>query len=104
MVTTKHTPGPWQFVEQDRGRKFRVYINIHGSGGGEDIAQNIEFMNNARLIAATPDLLKAINRLLGDVPRKFPWGSNNRSGPMAGEDIAAAFAAIDKANKGPIGK
>lgn len=82
MTTTTHTPGPWA-----------TYIN----GGKDGWIANAEgdliacavrddtMAANARLIAAAPDLLAALQGLVGNKPR----------GPY--KDINAALDAIAKA-------
>ena len=61
----KHTPGPWIFKDADRDSgSFDI-----DSEEGFFIAETIsglghEEQENARLIAAAPDLLEAVNRLL----------------------------------------
>jgi hypothetical protein len=63
-MTTKHTPGPWSerirndldATIQGAGGEIVAFVNlIHCDGFGND---------NTRLIAAAPDLLAALKRLL----------------------------------------
>ena len=67
MINAQHTPGPWYVVGEDcEGRQ------IIASGNPEDnratvIAQTFicdEEQANARLIAAAPDLLEALEQAL----------------------------------------
>lgn len=70
MSAHKHTPGPWF------GRPYHDPILIQGcdevglciafscGGGGQ---KRDEFKANARLIAAAPDLLEALQELLASV-------------------------------------
>ena len=66
MTDTKHTPGPWRLgIRQPTSDKF-----IYGQNGEEiadcDMINNFPENNlaNARLIAAAPDLLNAVEHLL----------------------------------------
>ena len=66
-MTTKHTPGPWK-VGQYLGslRQFVIHMDVGDNGRGSDVAftsaafGNDETIANARLIAAAPDLLEAL--------------------------------------------
>lgn len=66
-----HTPGPWRHYDDE------IVQNINGSlgdptvcslvsAGGDAFADDEdEFMANARLIAAAPDLLEALQAIIG---------------------------------------
>ncbi len=69
------TPGPWKWFETEDGR-----CRINPEGGGLVIAEcavmepfSEEQRSNARLIAAAPDLLKALRslELSADLPAMF---------------------------------
>lgn len=73
---TTHTPGPWSFCSDSgfsskclRGVQHSKKAAVH-SGVGErpTIASHIENWNDARLIAAAPDLLVALRRIIRDTP------------------------------------
>ena len=73
---TKHTPGPWTMHPRfDDGAEVRSLASVawcsvastHGASGSQ-IIDVAEARANARLIAAAPDLLEALERL-------FRWGS-----------------------------
>ena len=69
MIETKHTPGPWIFYADlpstdpdwhivTTANRMRVLANVHiEPGNAMDIA-------NARLIAAAPDLLEALRKMM----------------------------------------
>ena len=70
-METKHTPGPWEIVCEGGGEPAAVYgqpKNIYASGlrvasmcgPGNDPAA---WLANARLIAAAPELLEALEHL-----------------------------------------
>jgi hypothetical protein len=94
MPETKHTPGPWAFTE---GRKdMRQASAVHKAGDKEfliahvicenmNMAQRTEDIANARLMAASPDLLVALQGFLHADPDVFA------------AELAAARAAIAKA-------
>ena len=96
-----HTPGPWEVYEQEDGsdsiRTIKNEINqpryvvIPDQGiCGKDVGQAEA---NARLIAAAPDLLEAVKRLIKDLEPAYMPGSIPGS-------IEAGCAAIAKAEGG----
>lgn len=76
---SKHTPGPWEANGLESppvpGRWMSVYA--YPEGGGFHLVASIEHAgvgleqarHNARLVAAAPDLLDALQRLVGDGTR-----------------------------------
>lgn len=75
MNTTKHTPGPWEVITKKSeyyGHKHAGFDARHPriiTDKGLAIANvvpwhGVEFAANARLIAAAPELLAALERLL----------------------------------------
>ena len=64
----KHTPGPWRL---DEGQSSRVYL-IDGKDGavGELVFAETRNPADARLIAAAPELLEALQELMDD---DAPW-------------------------------
>lgn len=95
----KHTPGPWaankdtafvRTADDDQYAVAAVY-GRSGNAGDDDIA-----IANARLIAAAPELLDALMKLLNAVR------SNNEGGTAKTQDQIfeeAGHAAIDAINK-----
>jgi hypothetical protein len=90
-----HTPGGWDFACDSYGkvqhsRKACVYTTVIGPNGGEQlvrVASRIDNWNDARLIAAAPDLLEALRGVL-------------RVADRATAEFDAARAAIAKATGG----
>ena len=90
-METKHTPGPWMFDATLKG---------DGSFGGSYIVSNnakktwplaeVYREDNARLIAAAPDLLEALKALVADLK---PYMGQGRMD----DKIRNAIAAIAKA-------
>jgi hypothetical protein len=83
-----HTPGPWTLQSWDSGRSQRIFANYYYVG----IAGNSDFtaeknMDNARLMAAAPDLLEALTEL---------YNHTKNDMQIAGLNISAKNA-IDKA-------
>jgi len=70
MTTAKHTPGQWTHAKHLIGDGYRVFVD-HGNGQDmHDAIADLETWQtdeqteaNARLIAAAPDLLEALERL-----------------------------------------
>lgn len=96
---SKHTQGPWvadlgeayRVRAQRDGGQVAIMMNLkgpHGMGGRRD---GDEVAANARLIAAAPDLLAALEAILPDAI------ANHIGGPDTQARIDAARAAIAKA-------
>lgn len=71
MTQAKHTPGPW-FVGKIPGKSGKtIHCGALPNGGLNVIARTARHLvqrnakANARLIAAAPDLLEALEELLG---------------------------------------
>ena len=91
----KHTPGPWRY---ELGRNDRPPYVIRGSEGGCVVVGMTAARQDAdaRLIAAAPDLLAALESIVSD--HEFcgdDWGSRRDAW------IETARAAITKATKEP---
>ena len=113
---SKHTPGPW-FAQDTRlvGGQVAVVGPNHDRKAGEQGVMVVAHVNgrsgeqgaNARLIAAAPDLLAALQLVLvadsispGDCYN--PDGSPNKLWGSIDEAKAAARAAIAKATGGDL--
>lgn len=100
-----HTPGPWATVDaewmisQRSGMGYR-YFPVRSSGQTWDIANvfadedDPEMLANARLIAAAPELLQELKRLLSMWEKAIGWEKDYMD---MGD---AARAAIAKAEGG----
>ena len=75
-MSTKHTPGPWMSAASKNHPDFYSIEKRDGDGRLADdicfltLKKGEEGMANARLIAAAPDLLEALELLLHD---RTPW-------------------------------
>lgn len=90
---SKHTPGPWEVAYQDKngqsvvkGKHIEVATCWHHCVGSIEK----EMHSNARLIAAAPDLLEALQMLLKRVIVGY-------DGLPQGYGVSKARAAIAKA-------
>lgn len=63
---TQHTPGPWHVRNNGPHPNNPKTINydIAWSNAGELVAEHVYEESDARLIAAAPDLLEALERLV----------------------------------------
>lgn len=106
---SKHTPGPW--YADDDGRIWRrspndLYQNGGGVAGdrplalaspgwlGKDVT-GYPFADNARLIAAAPDLLEALKRteeLLSSVDGMSPNNIRNIAAELLDDHVLPAIA------------
>jgi hypothetical protein len=84
-MTTQHTPGPWTIAN---GHDARVYLidDARGHAVGELVYADARKPADARLIAAAPDLLAALRKLIGAIDR-LP--GNNPLDGLADEARAA---------------
>ena len=90
------TPGPWKFVQHESGNdvQWRGLAGYSVQSPEEGIAYNICRLDNARLIAAAPDLLEILQAAMewhdGYERRVEPWY------PLAKAAIAKATSSTDK--------
>lgn len=62
-MSTKHTPGPWKAHPTGLARSGLPEYQIHWSDIGECVAEVVHGDADARLIAATPELLQELKNL-----------------------------------------
>lgn len=89
----RYTPGPWEITTTDYqppGYPRGIIKFAEGPGGNEVIAPNVNSEANARLIAAAPDLLEALLRLMA-------WSVGGNALTKHQDVYAQARAAVDKA-------
>jgi hypothetical protein len=84
---TKHTPGPWTNIN---GTNVR-------SADGTTVCKGILTESNARLIAAAPDLLAALQTFSWTATEHPPCFCPPKNGRMHTDQCDAARAAIAKA-------
>ena len=96
MNNTQHTPGPWGILEEI-GHPSLITAWNENAGATDDIAvvcdeyEGQPSQANARLIAAAPDLLAALQGML-EWARRVEVAN-------PGHEIVDALEAIDKATK-----
>jgi len=66
-MSARHTPGPWAVSPDHIFRNQGDIFEIHWSDIGECVSECVHGSANARLIAAAPDLLFALQRLVDNV-------------------------------------
>ena len=92
-----HTPGPWKWSDQYETGDDRPTFSLIGEGGYgilscdgvENSPQCLHDEANARLIAASPDLLDALTKLVN--------GASSGNSPTSAALLKNARAAIAKA-------
>lgn len=93
---TKHTPGPWNFKPANASHKTRYISSPDDSSGGNWIVANILHSDaDARLIAAAPELLEALQALFENcamIHKNWGDGDNSRAADNAIERARAAIA------------
>ena len=97
-MKTKHTPGQW--YSQENGRDTYIYREGEGKHtqcmvGKVSKSQN-EYEANAKLIAAAPDMLEALNFMVGFRNILEPFLNSNRSEQADGD---SPFNVIENAIK-----
>lgn len=86
---TKHTPGPWRI----HGRVIRVPgRGVIAEIPGPETVGVFDWLDNARLIAAAPDLLEAVKQMIG-VYDDYGAGFYNQDEFVEGVDKARAAIA-----------
>ena len=103
-MKTEHTQGPWKVLEHARGRGKTCVTTANGAPVQAVICEidvksvatdNATRLANARLIAAAPDLLAALNEVLGDLcdfQEAYPDLSDQFDGTFAKINAAIAKA------------
>lgn len=102
----KHTPGPWWLTE--RAGYYEILANspdcdwygfkkAHAVAYADTEIEEVEQEANARLIAASPDLLEALIGLEGILATAESNASGNPEWEVVSAKINAARAAIAKA-------
>ena len=87
-MTTQHTPGPWKVTRNVTPGQFGTDTKIRDSRDGVIAVMHVNADANARLIAAAPAMLKALQRL---------------THPMADDDdLAHALDVIARATGQPV--
>jgi hypothetical protein len=84
---TQHTPGPWETSVLSNGKEWQVCQH----GGGDMIADLSQADNqkaNAALIAAAPELLHALSRILA------AHDSGNNGAVMGEASLCPMFATM----------
>ena len=96
MSEGKHTPGPWE-LEQEPHRYFwqifgdyKLVASVPTGGNKNSDEQKARKRADAILVAAAPDLLEALERMIGKA-YKQNWNDNYP------EELGQAEAAIAKA-------
>ena len=96
---SKHTPGPWThegyggITGTENGRKYNVACVYLRIPAGRQEA-------NARLIAAAPDLLDALEGIIGYFDSENSVSVSQATIKASSDEIKAARAAIAKATGG----
>lgn len=98
-MTTEHTPGPWTIDSRattaiQAGDKHIAMVNFSFLGRPERDVYGEEHDANARLIAAAPDMLAALENL---VAKYNAMQDGNISAQLTNGDFFAARAVIAKA-------
>lgn len=94
-MTTTHTPGPWHYETSEDGARLWVGCPQYTVATVHETADRVEIgamQANARLIAAAPELLAALQGILDvasvriDDPRIKQWDAARMAIAKAGGD------------------
>lgn len=93
MKDLKHTPGPW-FIQYETTARFHIgpSDNYHLISANKGVCSEARAEANAKLIAAAPDLLEALQAMVQDA--RQPWQFSNPA-----KVLEKARAAIAKATE-----
>ena len=103
MIEMKHTPGPWELGNPTSQLEFGVYATDKISGiryflaNAEGHMGYKESLANARLIAAAPELLEALQSLVNQFLQRGVFTAPEHPDRIA---LALAESAIAKATGG----
>ncbi len=67
MQKAKHRPGPWRYIDDSTPGTLELGLHdycVETSDGNISVADLISFEADARLIAAAPDLLEALEAMI----------------------------------------
>ena len=95
-ISAGHTPGPWDAIWWDTDG---LYVGKEDTSAPVDVVARVESNNeaDARLIAAAPDLLEALEGLFRECVMIHRFGGDADNTRAAREAEEAARAAIRKA-------
>lgn len=102
---SKYTPGPWGMPDSGQGRISKVGANggwdglIATADCGDYARSKSEGLANARLIAAAPELLEALE-WCADTLAVFVDDGSAAPDSVVGKNLTTALAAIAKATGG----
>jgi len=98
---SKHTPGPWRFTNEIH--RSKRYVRLYGGEGIHKVQvadincyPTLPYEANARLIAAAPDLLAALEAIKDEAGCSAGCHDDVMKNALA-ECLALAHAAIAKA-------
>lgn len=97
-----HTPGPWKVTKAPENVRADFTICAYTCSPIADMLQGHDALDNARLMAAAPDLLDALVRIVEWQSRPMDSGLPAEPG-ITGAQIEQAMAAIAKATQGERG-
>lgn len=104
MSESKHTPGPWIFEPTEvGGGPWPHYGLINGRDGGPvpihivldpklDVEDDYEAQANARLVAAAPELLEALQAIIQRENDFNRWGQGTLIGDSVADNARRAIA------------
>ena len=96
-MKTKHTPGPWEAIIYDGAFDQPLITSGHGTIGRLHGMEDRQHEANAKLIAAAPELLGSLVKILDNFKSCIAGGNGELETDK--EDIAKAEAAIKKATE-----
>lgn len=101
----EHSPGPWEASDVRYNRDFRTCLNVMSEGGLRFVAavscdphtDAAQLHANARLIAAAPELLEALQTMVAHSDKLIADGHYDYREPRVQELYDMCAAAIAKA-------
>lgn len=85
----KHTPGPWHITHDTTPGEFVTLTKVRDQYNGVIAVMHVDAAPNSKLIAAAPDLLNMLQRLVAE----------SQDGPLCLCTLEHARNAINKATK-----
>lgn len=96
----KHTPGPWQFEDQEPNEEIEIFVPAQPCGRyviatvcyGYDEPFESQQRANAKLIAAAPELLAAAQKVLDGLHARIDMAKVETPVFVGIADLASAIA------------
>jgi len=71
-MSAEHTPGPWMIRKTDRWSRYQI-TDVLDEDGFARVVSDVQKLEDARLIAAAPELLAALQKIEANAAESVEW-------------------------------